>query len=129
MEKSFLICVSAIATSMLVTIPAVSQEKRIRAATAAETAAVKESMEERLKDPDSAKYSDIVVSTKSDGNDIYVICGMVNAKNSYGGYSGKSWFYGALVKNPKQPPIVVILSVDSGDEQLAATACEEKLFG
>jgi hypothetical protein len=39
----------------------------------------------RLKDPESAMFSDIV--TKGD-----VICGQVSAKNSMGGYVGKRFF-------------------------------------
>ena len=36
----------------------------------------------RLKDPESAQFQNAFVSTSS------VVCGEVNAKNSFGGYSG-----------------------------------------
>ncbi|OKO99494.1 hypothetical protein [Xenorhabdus eapokensis] len=43
-----------------------------------------------LKDPDSAKFDSFYrPSGESDG----YVCGMVNAKNSYGGYIGKKTYY------------------------------------
>lgn len=48
----------------------------------ADLAAIKTSMEDRLKDSDSAKFKDVRIS--KDGT----TCGLVNAKNSYGAYSG-----------------------------------------
>ena len=43
-----------------------------------------------LKDPDSAKFESLFKqSGESDG----YVCGYVNAKNSYGGYTGKKQFY------------------------------------
>lgn len=49
-------------------------------------AAIK-SVASQLKDPYSAQYSDIrIVGHKDDGTPI--VCGVVNAKNAYGAYSG-----------------------------------------
>jgi len=42
-----------------------------------------------LKDPGSAQFSDLV--TLQNGTDT-VVCGFVNAKNGYGGYSGRQGF-------------------------------------
>lgn len=51
-----------------------------------------ELVKEALKDPDSAKFSDLkAYGRESDPRSIDV-CGRVNAKNSYGGYSGSAWF-------------------------------------
>ena len=41
----------------------------------------------KLKDPDSAQFKNVYVST------IKNICGEFNAKNSYGGYNGFALFY------------------------------------
>jgi len=46
----------------------------------------------RLKDPDSAQFKDVFAS-KSSGSP--VVCGYVNAKNSFGGYSGYQRFISA----------------------------------
>lgn len=65
-----------------------------------------------LKDPDSAKFMDVVHYVDSYVKDNvrypvgYVICGKINAKNSYGGYSGYLEFFastyveGRVLKKP-----------------------------
>ncbi|PWE48482.1 hypothetical protein DEM26_18210 [Thioclava sp. NG1] len=52
---------------------------------------VKAEVSKELKDPDSAKFRNIF-SVKS--GEETIICGEVNARNSYGGYAGYSYFYG-----------------------------------
>ena len=42
-----------------------------------------------LKDPDSASFSDFKSYASNGKADV---CGQVNSKNSYGGYSGRAWF-------------------------------------
>lgn len=64
-------------------------------------------MSKRLKDPDSAKYADfespkkdlkIVDAKKQIAIRGYSVCGYINSKNSYGGYTGakRYWF---LIRN------------------------------
>lgn len=43
-----------------------------------------------LKDPESARFSDWKAYRNSNGT--VDVCGKVNAKNSFGGYSGAAWF-------------------------------------
>lgn len=45
----------------------------------------------KLKDPDSAKFSDEFVSYKMGGP---VVCGKVNSKNSFGGFTGPKHYIG-----------------------------------
>lgn len=47
---------------------------------------------DRLKDPGSAQFSGMYVSRKGGSP---IVCGYVNSKNSYGGYTGKQRFIGA----------------------------------
>lgn len=49
-----------------------------------------------LKDPGSAVFGPISAARKNDG--IVVVCGWINAKNSFGGYTGNRPFIGALIK-------------------------------
>lgn len=49
----------------------------------------KESVKNKLKDPDSARFRNIKDISLPDG---VVFCGEVNSKNSYGGYVGFTWF-------------------------------------
>ena len=74
---------------------------------------VKNHFTDRLKDPDSAKYSDfrapkpnflIVNKFEKAAQYGYVVCVHINAKNSYGGYTGKklAWTFirdGAVVES------------------------------
>lgn len=46
-----------------------------------------------LKDPDSAKFRDVRLKAYFDGA---VVCGQVNAKNSYGGYAGFKSFVAGI---------------------------------
>lgn len=46
-------------------------------------------VEDRLRDPDSAKFDVLYTSDKSG---IVVVCGVVNAKNGFGGYAGDEEF-------------------------------------
>lgn len=65
-----------------------------RDATAEEIEAVREAMQDRLKDADSAKFRNVYAI-----GSIPSICGEVNAKNSMGAYSGYSAFSGVLIRN------------------------------
>jgi len=56
---------------------------------------VKEFITKDFKDPDSAKFRDIIVvrKKKKDGTMSENVCGAVNGKNSYGAYVGYKVFY------------------------------------
>lgn len=51
----------------------------------------------RLKDPESARFASIVGIGDPEGTGKYAVCGTVNAKNSYGGYTGSRMF--AVIDN------------------------------
>lgn len=53
------------------------------------TEAALEQVRNLLKDPDSAQFKDVRLVDYRDGK---VVCGRVNAKNSYGGYVGYKQF-------------------------------------
>jgi hypothetical protein len=76
---------------------------------------VKRALAEQLKDPGSMKVQHV----KIDGDG--VLCGEVNAKNSFGGYAGFSKFFGSYFSaNPEGKPVAIILKIDSGDDNGAA---------
>lgn len=60
----------------------------------AKTLATKK-MLERLKDPDSARFGPSIYARASCDEGAYeIVCGSVNARNSYGGYTGTGpWVY------------------------------------
>jgi hypothetical protein len=49
-----------------------------------------EAVRKVLKDPESARFSEVYVKTKASGS---AVCGMVNAKNGFGGYTGDKLFF------------------------------------
>lgn len=50
----------------------------------------KAAVAEKLRDPDSAKFRNVVSGTNSEGLD--AVCGEVNGKNTFGAYSGYERF-------------------------------------
>lgn len=68
----------------------------MRDLTGAEKVLLSQQMAESLKDPSSAQFKWTKVPKQlPDGTFTY--CGMINAKNSYGGYNGMSVYIGAIV--------------------------------
>jgi len=57
-------------------------------------AAIQEGVKAALKDPESARFGNIKAGQRSNGD--VVVCGWVNAKNGFGGYSGMEPFNGML---------------------------------
>lgn len=84
-------------------------------------AALREAMEENLKDSDSAKFKNIK-HKPSGAAGMWDLCGEVNAKNSFGAYSGYSPFYGVAMKNKGQPVHYIVLSIG----EVAGQMCQEK---
>lgn len=78
-------------------------------------------MNQRLKDPDSAKYSfkkGPVQGWNSFGGLLfgYIVCADINAKNSYGGYTGRQPYY-FIIKNDTV--------VRTADQAMAETWCQK----
>lgn len=67
----------------------------------------------RLKDPSSAQFQDVTYDASS-----RVACGQVNAKNSFGGYTGFQQFW---VQMPADEEAVVW--IDSGKDRVAQELC------
>jgi hypothetical protein len=62
--------------------------------TDANEAAIQNGVRSSLKDPESARIRALAASQTSDG--VIHVCGMVNARNSFGGYVGDQPFIGQL---------------------------------
>lgn len=93
-----------------------------RNATPKEIAAIKDGMATMLKDADSAKFRNVIIEGK-DG----LACGMVNAKNSMGGYSGFTYFEALVWPATKgSAPMVNVLGIDADDEAIWQKQCQEK---
>jgi hypothetical protein len=55
--------------------------------------AAEEGLKQRMKDPESMQTRNVVAYKQGNGG--YIVCGEVNAKNSFGGYNGFEPFMGA----------------------------------
>lgn len=89
-----------------------------------QTAAVHAGASKKLKDPDSAKFSRLSAG-QSDPKTIH-ICGYVNARNSFGGFTGDKPFIGLLFKKPEGWLFVPISYGGSErDTRVVSTLCRK----
>jgi hypothetical protein len=56
------------------------------------TVNAEESVKRRLRDPESAHFGSINTFPQGDSGMVVVVCGYVNAKNGFGGYTGEERF-------------------------------------
>lgn len=80
-----------------------------------EVANIQTMTKRELKDPASAVFGSIRAATQPDG--AIVVCGWLNAKNSFGGYTGMQPFAGILTKEAPG-----FLLADIGGERSMAVA-------
>ena len=94
--------------------------------TPAQIAAVQESVRDNLKDPESARFGPMFAARPKDGG-MPMVCGYVNARNSFGGYVGDQPFIGVLVSNGK----FAALSIGDGGTKstVALKMCRENGVG
>ncbi|AVC49098.1 hypothetical protein RLV_3936 [Rhizobium leguminosarum bv. viciae] len=89
-----------------------------------ELSAIEAGVRLRLKDPMSPLFGG-VAATRGDNGFIYV-CGVVNARNSYGGYAGDQPYFGMLVGNAPKVAFAVVAFGGTGPETGAVlNACRE----
>lgn len=76
---------------------------------AAQTAAVYDGVKVALKDPDSARFGGAFGARSSSG--LVSVCGMVNARNSFGGYVGNTGFYGVLIEGSNGRAVFTLMKL------------------
>ncbi len=81
-----------------------------------EIAAVKAGVKSVLKDPDSARFGKMIAG--SDGSTDVTVCLMVNAKNSYGGFTGEKPYMGLLFTDKDKKKKVFAVAGDTRPEML-----------
>src|SRR4051794_25223763 len=62
------------------------QQVQLTTLSATQVSSLQARVKDRLKDPDSARFGDIAAGKAAD--DSIHVCGLVNSKNSFGGYTG-----------------------------------------
>ncbi len=101
------------ATALALVLAGCGKSEEQRSIEAAE-AAVRES----LKDPDSAKFGLAEAFGLFDG---HVVCGAVNAKNGFGGYTGERTYM--VMLGPKGQSEGVIISKDDFSDRVDSARC------
>ncbi len=87
-----------------------------------EQAEVRRAVGLKLKDAESARYQ---LPTPIGTDKVIVFCGQVNAKNSYGGYSGFTQFFSLLERGPKpSASSVSIAGSDATSAYVVKSLCE-----
>lgn len=87
--------------------------------------AVRVGVRGKLKDPESARFGNMAAGADSKG--FITVCGWVNAKNSYGGYTGDQPYTGLLASGPNGTffaPIAV--GGDDIEQQSTAMVCQRQ---
>lgn len=75
---------------------------------------VYQGVRDELKDPNSAIFGRVVAGTTPESDNILLVCGWVNAKNSYGGYTGEKPFMGSMIRGVR---FFTLLSIGGTDSQ------------
>jgi hypothetical protein len=96
MKSALAVLISTAVTACAATPP---QERQLETATpitlnAKQVAAVRDGVTKSLKDPESARFGRMIGGRTSGG---VMVCGYVNAKNSFGGYIGEKPFHGVIL--------------------------------
>ena len=79
---------------------------------------------QQLKDPESAKFRNVFYAVSDSYPSTPYVCGEVNARNSYGGYAGYSWFSISGTKwNREVDKKRITDFIDSQSEKTAASIC------
>jgi hypothetical protein len=87
---------------------------------------VKAALEEKLKDPESARYSDVFIVQSSEGTS--AACGWVNAKNSHGGYVGKTRFVVIRMEPKPGKFISIVQGIETDDDRNGSMNLFDQMF-
>ena len=97
-----------------------------RDATPDEVSIIRTGMEAQLKDAESAKFKDVRILDPANGHVGLTACGLVNAKNSYGAYSGYSAFQAMIMTGNGGKPYAVPIAIDEEPGGVAAIVCKKQ---
>jgi hypothetical protein len=99
--------------------------------TANDINAVQNVVRAKLKDAGSAQFGRAPFAAAKNPNGSTAVCGLVNAKNSFGGYTGPRPFFAVLSKNVDGPPNqqlaaqIGLLADDDRVEAIVRSNCAE----
>lgn len=94
---------------------------KYRKLTKNEIAAIEEAVKDQLKDPESARFKHSMYVANGKGE----YCGLVNSKNSYGGYVGDTPFMVMLINNGRPKAGFIGIGGDDAVTQATIRLCHE----
>ena len=106
------------------------KEKVVPEPLSAETIAVAQAtIRKALGDPDSAKFGEIIGGRNSKG--LLFVCGWVNAKDRFGGYTGMLPFNGVVLErragSPSRKPVEFVpTGLGDSDNERVLMSCKDK---
>ena len=103
----------------------VSKGVKVREATEltpAQRTVIEEAIRLHLKDPDAARFGWFKAGMAPDHG--MIVCGTVNARKSYGGYSGSTTFFGVL-----RGTVFTDVDLDGSGSQGASNKCAQAGLG
>lgn len=101
--------------------PAVQAVERTIVLKSSQVESVKRGVKKALKDPESARFDSLRAGVDKD--QVTVVCGLVNARNAYGGYTGPQPFMGVLMSVGIFVPVAV--GGDRTAQEVTASACSQ----
>lgn len=106
--------VSAAAQNVPATVPARLTPQQVEM--------VKRTVRDALKDPESARFDRPFLAARAAAGDM-MVCGLVNARNGYGGYTGRNYVIGTI---PAAGSPFALDRITSGPRQYAEAreACQ-----
>lgn len=89
---------------------------------------IQQGVRNALKDPDSAKFGRIAGAEAADKPGIVYVCGTVNAKNSFGGFTGDKPYVGVLGAIDSEGKTIGVFNVLSfgstkNDQEVVTAMC------
>ncbi|WP_435657912.1 hypothetical protein [Brucella pituitosa] len=77
-------------------------------------------VQEKLKDPGSANFGETIAAI--DGNGVISVCGTVNARNSFGGYTGSVPYHGVLGTNNRGERVFAMIGIGASPSDSSTQA-------
>lgn len=85
---------------------------------------VRQHVAAHLKDPESARFGPMRVQSRTwNGHDELVVCGWVNAKNSFGGYTGQTPYIGKFQDRSKAFELIAMGGSSTNANLLVLGGC------
>ena len=116
MRRLSLVVVATFVVAIVGTVGIAGPTEAAEKLTAAQEEKVLDGLRKKLKDPNSAILGQIKAGTEEGGT--INVCGFVNAKNSFGGYTGDTPFFGVLLSPPTDT--FVVFSIGDTEPDLFA---------